>query len=208
VEDDLKHFPLRDWADFVRGVAEQKAPMQEHLDQGCESCKTTVRMFSALVEFAKQEVVYGPPSGLESHAGKRRKRARFDMHFPALLRTLDDSWVGAETTDVSATGSFLVADRPFLVSAPVEYVLTFPPDLTKAPNPLRVRFFGKVLRCERVPDNNSVFGIAVQSAGHRYLSQEQSVSFDAIEQKLSATANTDPATDNSNQSTVQPCRSK
>jgi hypothetical protein len=58
------------------------------------------------------------------------------MHFPALLRTLDDSWAGAETTDVSATGSFLVADRPFLVSAPVEYVLTFPPDLTKAPNPL------------------------------------------------------------------------
>src|SRR5580704_1969418 len=98
VEDDLKHFPLRDWADFVRGVADQKASMQEHLHQGCESCKTTVRMFSALVEFAKQEVVYGPPSGLESHAGKRRKRARFDMHFPALLRTLDDSWVGAETT--------------------------------------------------------------------------------------------------------------
>jgi hypothetical protein len=57
VEDDLKHFPLRDWADFVRGVAEKKAPMQKHLDQGCDSCKRTVRMFSALVEFAKQEVV-------------------------------------------------------------------------------------------------------------------------------------------------------
>jgi hypothetical protein len=128
------------------------------------------------------------PTGLEHHAGERRKRARFDMHFPALLRALNDSWAVAETTDVSATGAFLVADRPFLVNAPVEYVLTFPPDLTKVPNPLRVRFFGKVLRCERVSHNNSLFGIAVQSAAHRYLSQEQSVSFDAIEQKLSATA--------------------
>jgi hypothetical protein len=67
-------------------------------------------------------------------------------------------------------------------------VLTLPPDLTKVTNLLRVRFFGKVLRCERIPDNNSVFGIAVQSATHHYLSQEQSVSFDAIEQRLSATA--------------------
>jgi hypothetical protein len=105
------------------------------------------------------------------------------------IRTLQAcSWAAGQTDDVSATGAFLVTDRPFLVSTPVEYVLTFPPDLTKAPNPLRVRFFGKVLRCERVPDNNSVFGIAVQSAAHRYLSQEQSVSFDVIEQKLSATA--------------------
>jgi|SRR5580700_1780816 hypothetical protein len=65
----------------------------------------------------------------------------------------------AETSNVSATGAFLVADRPLLVSAPVEYVLTFPPDLTKVPNLLRVRFFGKVLRCERIPVNNSAFGI-------------------------------------------------
>ena len=35
--------------------------MQEHLDQGCESCKKTVEMFSALVEFAKEEVAYRPP---------------------------------------------------------------------------------------------------------------------------------------------------
>jgi hypothetical protein len=128
----------------------------------------------------------GLPSGLTLQSDERRKRRRFDIHFTALLRALNDSWSVGETDDVGATGAFLVTDRPFLVSTPVEYVLTFPPDLTKVPNPLRVRFFGRVLRCERIPDTNSVFGIAVQSAAHRYLSQEQLVSFDAIEQEALA----------------------
>jgi PilZ domain len=138
----------------------------------------------------------GLPSGLTLQSDERRKRRRFEIHFAALLRALNDSWAVCETDDVSSTGAFLFTDRPFLVSAPVEYVLTFPPDLTKVANSLRVRFFGKVLRCERVPDNDSVFGIAVQSAAYRYLSQEQSLSFDAIEQKLSATV--------SSAATIQP----
>lgn len=75
-------------------------------------------------------------------------------------------------------------DRPFLLGAPIEYVLTFPPDLTKALKPLRVRFFGKVLRCERVPSGSKSFCIAVWSADHPYVGDEQSASFDAIEKKL------------------------
>jgi PilZ domain len=129
-----------------------------------------------------------PPAGLPFHSGERRNNPRFDLHFPALLRVLGDSWAVGETADVSATGAFFVTDRPFLLSAPIEYVLTFPPDLTKVANPLRVRFFGKVLRSERVPDSNGAFRIAVRSDAHRYLSREQSASFDAIEQKLSATS--------------------
>jgi hypothetical protein len=129
-----------------------------------------------------------PPAGLPFHSGERRKNPRFDLHFSVLLRVLGDLWAGGETADVSATGAFFVTDRPFLLSAPIEYVLTFPPDLTKVANPLRVRFFGKVLRSERVPDSNGAFRIAVRSDAHRYLSREQSASFDAIEQKLSATS--------------------
>ena len=88
----------------------------------------------------------GLPMGLPVQAGERRKNTRFNMHFPAFLRALGDPWTLGETTDVSTTGAFFVTDRPFLLNAPIEYVLTFPPDLTKAPQPLRVRFFGMVLR--------------------------------------------------------------
>ena len=69
--------------------------------------------------------------------------------FSAFVRALGDPWSFSETSDVSATGAFFVTERPFLLNTPVEYVLTFPPDLTKAAQPLRVRFFGMVLRCER-----------------------------------------------------------
>ena len=137
------------------------------------------------------------PAGLPFHSPERRKNPRFDLHFPAFLRVLGDLWAVGETTDVSATGAFFVTDRSFLFGAPIEYVLTFPPDLTKAANPRRVRFFGKVLRSYRVPDSIGAFRIAVRSDGHRYLSPEQSASFDAIDQKLSATSKVngyDPAT--------------
>ena len=132
----------------------------------------------------------GQPSGLPVHSAERRRRPRFDMHFSVLLRALGDSWTAGKTADVSATGAFFVTDRPFRLGTDIEYLLTFPPELTKAPTPLRVRFFGQVLRCERVPDSDGIFDLAVQSTDHRYLDLEQAGSFDAIEQKLRASSST------------------
>ena len=123
-----------------------------------------------------------------SRAGERRKNPRFDMHFPVFLRALGNPWTVTETADVSAAGAFFVASRPFLLNTPVEYVLTFPPDLTKAAQPLRVRFFGMVLRCERIRDDNVAFGIAVRNTAHRYLSRGEAAIFDAIEQKPSSSS--------------------
>ena len=87
---------------------------------------------------------------MSSHASERRKNPRFDMHFPVFMRALGDPWALTETSDVSATGAFFITDRPFLLNTPVEYVLTFPQELTKAERPLRVRFYASVLRCERI----------------------------------------------------------
>jgi len=136
----------------------------------------------------------GLPSGLPLQSGERRKHLRFDMHFPVFLRALGDSWTVSETADVSRTGAFFVTDRPFLLNTPIEYLLTFPPDLTKAPQPLRVRFFGMVLRCERVPDSSKAFGIAVRNTAHRYLTRDESASFDEVAQALSTTSDTTVAT--------------
>jgi hypothetical protein len=128
-------------------------------------------------------------SAVPLHSGERRKNRRFAMHFSVFLRALGNSWAACETADVSAAGASFVTDRPFLLSTPIEYVLTFPVDLTKAPQPLRVRFFATVLRCERVPDSNSAFGIAVRNTAHRYLNREESASYDEIAHKLSTTPN-------------------
>jgi hypothetical protein len=119
-------------------------------------------------------------AGLSARSGERRKNARFDMHFPVLLRALGDPWLTAETADVSAAGAMFVTERPFLLNTPVEYVLSFPPELTKASRPLLVRFFGNVLRCERLPDGSGLYGVAVRNSGHRYLTREEAAGFDAI----------------------------
>ena len=119
-------------------------------------------------------------AGLSARSGERRKNARFDMHFPVLLRALGDPWVTTQTADVSAAGAMFVTERPFLLNAPVEYVLSFPPELTKAPQPLLVRFFGAVLRCERLPDGSGLYGIAVRNSGHRYLTREEAAGLEGI----------------------------
>ena len=116
-------------------------------------------------------------AGLEARSAERRKNTRFDMRFPVLLRPLGEPWVTTETADVSTTGALFVTERPLLLNTPVEYVLSFPPELTKASQPLLVRFFGTVLRCERVPDANGLYGVAVRNSGHRYLSREEASSF-------------------------------
>jgi len=128
-------------------------------------------------------------SELPLRSGERRKNRRFDMRLPVVLRALGDSWTASETADVSAAGALFVTDRPFLLNTPIEYLLTFPPDLTKAPQPLRVRFFGVVLRCERSRDNPKAFGIAVRNTAHRYLSREESASYDEILPGHSAASN-------------------
>jgi hypothetical protein len=130
----------------------------------------------------------GLPPDSPFYSTERRKSLRFGMRFPVLLRAIGNSWGSGETVEVGTSGAFLVADRPLLLGVAVEFVLTFPPDLTKAPHPLRLRFCGKVVRCERVSENSEAFEIAVQNDSHHYLSREQSASYDAIEQHLLVTS--------------------
>jgi hypothetical protein len=120
---------------------------------------------------------------LSARDSERRKNARFDMHFPVLLRSLGETWIATETADVGAAGALFVTERPFLLNVPVEYVLSFPPELTKAPRTLLVRFFGTVLRCERVADGGGLYGVAVRNSGYRYLTREEAAGFNAIASK-------------------------
>ncbi len=61
----MKHYSQAEWADYSRGVVleHDRASMQKHLDDGCKECATTVRMWAALAEVAKQEPGFTPPAG-------------------------------------------------------------------------------------------------------------------------------------------------
>jgi hypothetical protein len=63
VERRVKHFSPTEWVDFARNVvvAEQRVPMQEHLDQGCGNCLKMLKMWAAMLEFAPRELFYEPP---------------------------------------------------------------------------------------------------------------------------------------------------
>jgi hypothetical protein len=60
----VKHFSPTEWVDFARNVvvAEQRVPMQEHLDQGCGNCLKMLKTWAAMVEFARRELFYEPPA--------------------------------------------------------------------------------------------------------------------------------------------------
>ncbi len=116
-----------------------------------------------------------------SNSAERRKNARFAMRFPIFVRGLGEPWSTSETADVGAAGAFFVCDRPFLLNAPIEYVLIFPPELTKAARPLLVRFFGMVIRSGRAADGSGLYGIAVRNSAHRYLTGEEAASFVATQ---------------------------
>ena len=127
----------------------------------------------------------GLPLDLSVGPTERRKGLRFDISVPVLLRAIGDSWRVGKTVNVGISGAFLVTDRPLLLGVSIEYVLTFAPDLTKAPRPLRLRFFGMVVRCGPVFESGHTFGLAVRKECHHcYLSREQSAGYDAIEQQL------------------------
>ncbi len=63
----------------------------------------------------------------------------------------------------------------------MEYVLTFPPELTHAPTPWRVRFFGSVVRVEPDGAAQGTYGVAVHTTKHRYLSREESDGFCSLD---------------------------
>lgn len=131
---------------------------------------------------------YKPNEHSASNSGERRKNARFAMRFPIFVRGLGEPWSSSETADVSTAGAFFVCDRPFLLNAPIEYVLIFPPELTKATRPLLVRFFGMVIRSGRMASDRGLYGIAVRNTAHRYLTGEEAAGFAAIQQTANPVA--------------------
>lgn len=118
-----------------------------------------------------------PPAELtnsDSKPSDRRQHSRFPMHLEVMLRTsaLSEEWIASRTHDVSAGGAFLESPVPLACGANLEYIVTLPSNLTRTTLPLYVRFFGRVVRVDDLPEKR--FGIAVHNSNYRYLSREES----------------------------------
>jgi hypothetical protein len=90
-------------------------------------------------------------------------------------------WILGETSNVSAVGAYFPSKVELSSDESVEYVLTFPPELTHAPAPWRVQFYGSVVRVERQTAEQGTYGVAVHTTKHRYLSPEESDGFCSLD---------------------------
>ena len=75
----MNHYTIWDWADFSRGVAEERlgAAMQAHLASGCARCDRTVRVLRGVSAVARGEAQYEPPDRAMRYA-----KALYSLHRP------------------------------------------------------------------------------------------------------------------------------
>jgi hypothetical protein len=63
----VKHFSEALWADFVRNKVEPpstKMAMQQHIDDGCQKCAATLRMWESILVIAQGESAFAPPDDI------------------------------------------------------------------------------------------------------------------------------------------------
>ena len=59
----MKHFSEEDWADFVRDLVapEMRMTMQQHINDGCNQCGATLRLWQSVLSVAREESRFTPP---------------------------------------------------------------------------------------------------------------------------------------------------
>ena len=52
----MKHFSEEDWADFVRELVapEMSMTMQQHINDGCNQCSATLRLWQSVLSVARE----------------------------------------------------------------------------------------------------------------------------------------------------------
>ncbi len=93
---------------------------------------------------------------------ERRSATRFQLKLPLTLRSGEGS-IQAFTSDVSARGVLFYTDVEVPSDSPLEFDITFPPEITLSTS-LRVRCRGKIVRV--IPP--SPLGIGIAATIHNY----------------------------------------
>jgi hypothetical protein len=80
----MEHFSSQHWADFVRQSTDRPttSEMQRHLDDGCPSCKKSLRLWRFVMDQTKQQHQVEPPDSV-LRAVKTSFRLRKVVAFPS-----------------------------------------------------------------------------------------------------------------------------
>ena len=101
---------------------------------------------------------------------EKRATRRFSLDLPISVRFLDNGRkeLAGHTRDVSSRGVFMYLDAEIREGAPIEFVMTLPPEITLS-DPIRVRCAGRVLRVDKT---GHAQGVAVAIDKYDFVSEE------------------------------------
>ncbi|HTZ96909.1 MAG TPA: hypothetical protein VMB18_10960 [Terriglobales bacterium] len=114
----MKHFSEADWADFVRKLVSPKTrmAMQQHIDDGCEKCATSLQVWQGVAAVAGKEAALAPPADIV-----RLGKSQFAAAAPEKkhgVRLVFDSLLQPATAGIRGS----VAGRQFLFETDDYYI--------------------------------------------------------------------------------------
>jgi len=101
---------------------------------------------------------------------EKRSTRRFSFDLPISVRFLANGRrdMAGHTRDVSSRGVFMYLEGEIEADAPIEFVMTLPPEITLSES-MRVRCVGRVLRVDRSAQEQ---GVAVAIDQYDFVSEE------------------------------------
>ena len=101
---------------------------------------------------------------------EKRTTRRFSLDLPISVKFLNNGKreLTGHTRDVSSRGVFIYLDADIAADAPIEFVMTLPPEITLA-DPIRVRCEGKILRVDKGSQGQ---GVAVAIEKYDFVGEE------------------------------------
>lgn len=101
---------------------------------------------------------------------EKRSTRRFSLDLPISVKFLDNgpSELAGRTRDVSSRGVFMYLDTEIAPGAPIEFVMTLPPEITLS-EAIRVRCTGRVLRIDKHAQEQ---GVAVAIDKYDFVGEE------------------------------------
>ena len=101
---------------------------------------------------------------------EKRSTRRFSFVLPISVKFFANGRreMAGHTRDVSSRGVFMYLEGEIEAGAPIEFVMTLPPEITLS-QPMRVRCVGRVLRVDRSTQEQ---GIAVAIDTYDFVSEE------------------------------------
>ena len=124
------HFSSEQWFEFGRNaeLAEERLPMQQHLEDGCDDCRRLAAMWREVLEIAARESRYHLPAGVVTSAKAAfapRKNWRWLTEIAQAAETIFDSMLDPIPAAVRGAAAparqFLQEAKPFVVDLRVEF---------------------------------------------------------------------------------------